>query len=157
MTSNISIVRVISLIIGGLFVASGWLKAMDSQYFASLIASYGFAWAGYLAPVMSGIELILGFMLILNIELKKAALLTTLLTVVFTIVFGYAFFFKGIDDCGCFGSFIKIDPLVLVIKNTFIIGASALIYFKAQKKEKVETWKSWALLTIACLGFYAGG
>lgn len=157
MTTHISIVRIISLIVGSLFVASGSLKAIDAQYFSSLIASYGFPWAGYLAPVMSGTELILGLMLILNIELRKAALLTALLTVVLTVLFGYAFFLKGIEDCGCFGSFVKIDPIVLVIKNTFIIGASALIYFKVLEEEKVETWKPWALLTIACLGFYAGG
>src|ERR1035437_8476992 len=111
----------IQIIIGIVFIISGALKAIDSQSFSSLISSYGFGWAGGIAPFISAIEIILGLCLILNIQTRTTVLFVTAITIVFTLLFSYAFFFRGIEDCGCMGSFLKVSPYISLSRNVLII------------------------------------
>jgi hypothetical protein len=151
--------KIIQFIIGVLFILSGALKALDSQAFSVLIKSYGF-WGGlgYIGPIISGIEILLGLFLILNIQPRATALVVSVLTMIFTISFAYGFFAKGIEDCGCMGNFITIPPLVSFARNLFII-AGGLRIWKSDADENTETgsWKKWTVLVIGCLSFFVAG
>jgi uncharacterized membrane protein YphA (DoxX/SURF4 family) len=154
-----AISKVFQIIIGILFLVSGVMKAIDAQYFASLLVSYGLGSAGILAPVVSGIEIILGTMMLLSLDIQRASLIIALLTTLFSIIFAYAYLYKGIDDCGCFGAMIKIHPEISLVKNIFIISGCAWIYRFTQNEApvKIRRWKIYALTIIGCIFFYIGG
>jgi uncharacterized membrane protein YphA (DoxX/SURF4 family) len=151
--------KIIQIVIGVLFILSGALKALDSQTFSVLIKSYGF-WGGlgYLGPFISGIEILLGLFLILNIRARATALIVSLLTIVFTISFAYAFFAKGIEDCGCMGNFVTIPPAVSFARNIFIIAGGLWIWkYNSDEKTETDTWKRWTVLVVGCLSFLVAG
>lgn len=145
--------------IGILFIVSGLLKAVDSQTFAALINSYGI-WTGlaYISPVISGVEILLGLFLVLEIMPRATTLSVIVITILFTLAFAYAFFAKGIDDCGCMGHFIKIPPLVTFVRNIFIIaGCSWLLKSAGENESTIVVWKVWAVLLVGCLSFLVAG
>ncbi len=95
------------LFIGGLFVYASMYKIMDPAEFAGAIRNYLIlpaAWSNVVALTLPWIEVVAGALLVLGIQSRPAALLTTGMLTVFlgAVVYAYA---TGLDiDCGCFGS-----------------------------------------------------
>lgn len=150
------IIRIsIQVLIGALFISSGFLKALDSQSFIVLTGLYGFGeFLSHLAPLMSAIEIILGLCFILDIKPKLTSLAIGLLTIFFTIAFGYAFYFKGIEDCGCMGSLLKINPYISLGRNILIIaGCFWLWRYGIDEETKVGEWKKWIVYVLGGLAF----
>lgn len=157
---KVIIKRAILVLADLLFILSGFLKALDSQSFFVLINSYGLHWAGYSAPVICGIEIILGLCLILNIKPVTTSLITGLVTILFTIAFTYAYFFKGVEDCGCMGSFkfFKIPPYISFIRNILIITGCFWIWkFTNDKEPVISYWKKWTVCIIGGLSLCLSG
>lgn len=150
----------IQIVAGLLFIASGLFKMIDSQGFSTLITRYGFSWAGNYSPVILSAEIILGFCLILNIKPKTTAMIVAIITTLFTISFAYAFFFRGVDDCGCMGSFIRIPPYVSFSRNILIIAGCIWIW-KNFENHSIHTkdWKKWIVYiaggTSLCISGYS--
>ena len=150
--------RIVLIIIGLLFIISGALKAIDSIWFYILISNYGFGWAGYFAPLISSTEIILGICLILNILPKLTSIFVGLITFIFTIAFLYAYFFKGIEDCGCMGTFFKIPSYISFARNILIIMGCYWIWKTSEKDYKyVAIWKKWIVYIMAALSFGVSG
>jgi uncharacterized membrane protein YphA (DoxX/SURF4 family) len=59
--------RFIKIFIGILFLFSGITKLLDTANFTALIARYSFEWARNAAPFITGIELILGLCILLDL------------------------------------------------------------------------------------------
>jgi uncharacterized membrane protein YphA (DoxX/SURF4 family) len=150
--------RIILVSIGILYMFSGLTKAIDSQWFAALIATYGFPWAGNISPLISGFEIVLALCLILNIRPKITSLITGIVTVIFTAAFAYGFFTKGVDDCGCMGPFIRIPSEVSFARNILIIIGCYWIWdsFK-ETQEPVACWKKWTIYIVGTLSFCLAG
>lgn len=151
--------RIVSFLIGVLFLISGGLKAIDSLAFSQLFANYGFSFFAYLSPVISAIEIVIGVCLILFIQPAKTSLITAILTIVFTIAFAYAYLVNGIKDCGCFGTLIKnIPPYVSFIRNILIIVGSVWVW-RSYKNKNMETSSAsrWTVYVIGALGFCLSG
>lgn len=95
------------LLIGGLFIYASVYKIQDSSAFAMSIRNYGMlpdAWSNIAALALPWIELIAGGFLILGVQTRPSALLTTGMLAVFLVAIFYAFA-TGLDiDCGCFSS-----------------------------------------------------
>ena len=149
--------RIIQVIAGIIFIASGTMKAIDSQSFANLIAAYGFDWAGGIAPVISSVEIILGLCLILDIRPKTTAAAATLITLLFTIVFSYAFFHRGIEDCGCMGSFIRVSPYISFSRNIVLIIGCFWIWLNFENTGSISNWKKWSVYILGGISFYTSG
>lgn len=101
------IVLAARLVIGGLFVYASIHKIGNPDEFAAAIRNYLILpaqWSNLAALTLPWIELAGGAFLILGIQTKPAALLTTgmLATFVGAIIYAYSI---GLDiDCGCFTS-----------------------------------------------------
>ena len=95
------------LLIGGLFLYACIPKIADPVGFAAAIRNYTIlpaAWSNILAVTLPWIELGAGVFLILGIQTKPAALLTTSMLAIFLAALIYAYSI-GLDiDCGCFSS-----------------------------------------------------
>jgi len=95
------------LVIGGLFVYASLHKIVDPVDFAASIRNYLIvppAWSNILALTLPWIEFGAGGLLILGMQTRPAALLTTGMLGVFIGALIYAYSI-GLDiDCGCFTS-----------------------------------------------------
>ncbi len=95
------------LFIGGLFIYASIYKIGDPANFAVSIRNYMIippSWSNLLALTLPWIEIGAGVFLILGIQTKPAALLTTGMLGVFLGALIYAYSI-GLDiDCGCFSS-----------------------------------------------------
>ncbi len=95
------------LLIGSLFVYASIHKVLDPADFAMSIRNYMIvppAWSNLLALTLPWVEIGAGGFLILGVQTRPSALLTTGLLGVFlgAVVYAYAI---GLDiDCGCFSS-----------------------------------------------------
>lgn len=95
------------LLIGGLFIYASIHKILDPSSFAVSIRNYGIlpaSWSNMVALTLPWIELGAGGFLILGIETKPSALITTAMLGIFLVALFYVYH-MGIDiDCGCFNS-----------------------------------------------------
>lgn len=95
------------LLIGGLFVYASFHKILDPADFAQAIRNYQLApveLTNVAAVVLPWIELIAGALLILGIQTRPSAVITTCLLAVFLVGL-YRAYFIGLDiSCGCFSS-----------------------------------------------------
>jgi putative oxidoreductase len=95
------------LFIGGLFVYASIHKIFDPTDFAASIRNYlviPASWSNVVALTLPWVEIGAGLFLILGLQTKPSALLTTGMLTVFLAAIIHAYII-GLDiDCGCFGS-----------------------------------------------------
>jgi putative oxidoreductase len=123
------------LFIGGLFIYASIYKISDPVNFAVSIRNYMIippSWSNLLALTLPWIEIGAGVFLILGIQTKPAALLTTGMLGVFLGALIYAYSI-GLDiDCGCFSPAASSSgriEIYHVVRDTviFLISLSILI------------------------------
>jgi len=127
----------ISVGLGLIFIYSGYAK-MDPviETFEFTFVDIGVAnW--YTAPVIArlliGLEFFLGFLLVINYNLKKFTLPFTIGLLLFFII--YLFIQIGVNgnkgNCGCFGEHARLamTPLEAIIKNVIMIAGALVVYF----------------------------
>lgn len=95
------------LIVGGLFVYAGALKALDPQAFAGKVAAYGlfpYSVNIVLAATLPYVEILAGLLLLVGRKLRPALLVVMALNLAFMVLLAWAWS-KGLQiDCGCFRS-----------------------------------------------------
>ena len=117
--------RVISILVGLLFIFSGLIKANDPSGLAYKMGEFFEVWAkeGYLpglmlrlnafsllfSVIMIAFEIVAGVALIIGYRFRLFAFLILLLTIFFTFLTGYALFSGNIKECGCFGDCIRLQ------------------------------------------------
>jgi len=128
------------IFIGVLFVAASVHKILDPFEFAVSIRNYMIApasWSNIIALTLPWIELGAGLMLILGIQTKPAALLTTGMLAVFFAALIYAYSI-GLDiDCGCFSSSSSSEGRVGIyhlVRDSLlvVISASVLLFDRGE-------------------------
>jgi uncharacterized membrane protein YphA (DoxX/SURF4 family) len=94
-------------LIGGLFVYASVYKIWDPGEFSVAVRNYLLlppAWSNLIALSLPWVEVVAGTFLILGIQTKPSAVLTTAMLLSFFVAIFYAYW-TGLDiDCGCFGS-----------------------------------------------------
>ncbi|MFH0959813.1 MAG: MauE/DoxX family redox-associated membrane protein [Pseudomonadota bacterium] len=95
------------LVVGLVFIYASAHKILDPEEFAGSIRNYGLippAFSNIVALTLPWLELVSGAFLILGIQTRASALLTSSMMLVFlgAIIYAYS---VGLDiDCGCFSS-----------------------------------------------------
>ncbi len=125
---------IIRLLLGALFIYSGFVKGVDplgTQYrIEDYFYAYNMPWAVQFAIVLSVIlnaaEFVLGALLILNVNIRITSIFVGLMMLFFTATTVYDALYSPVPDCGCFG-----DALVITNWQTFYknlaINAFALV------------------------------
>lgn len=122
------------LLIGAVFILSGLTKMIDLWGFVFKLEQYLSVWDIAVprslvligAMGVSAYEFILGVMLATGSFRRVTPPLLLLSMVVMLPLTGYIALYDPVDDCGCFGDFLKISNSATFIKNIFI--TAALIY-----------------------------
>lgn len=122
--------NIISIILGCIFLLSGFGKLAGVDAFESLIESYGFPHLAFLAPVVILMEVLLGLLLILNYRKKLMGIISSIILIIFTVFYSYAYIEHGITDCGCFGNnpILQSNPSISYIRNAIMIALSIILF-----------------------------
>ena len=96
--------RLIRILLGGIFLWSGFVKLLEPAYFAVIIEAFGLIPESWVMPVAVGLpalEVIAAIGLLLDIQGSLAVIAGML--ALFMVVLAYGIWL-GLDiDCGCFG------------------------------------------------------
>lgn len=146
--------------IGGLvFLLSGIAKSFDSGYFASIINSYGFGHLQFLAPIIIIIELVIGLSLMFHVGLKYASAIGAIIIVIFTVLYVYAYLFKGINDCGCFGKWtiLNTNPYIVIGKNVILLIVLSILWVESENNFRMPYWIAGLCMGFLCLFSFITG
>ncbi|RXQ88479.1 DoxX family protein [Ancylomarina salipaludis] len=152
-----SLLRSISrLLVGSLFIFSGFVKAIDPMGSTFKFKDYFLAFgmdsltgiAFSMAIILSTLEFSVGMLILFNVYKKSASWLALLFMLFFTPLTLLLALTNPVTDCGCFG-----DALILTNWETFgkniIILAFTLVVFFTRNMEKDKSSKITQNLLLA--------
>ncbi len=129
------IIGVCRILVGGLFVFSGLIKANDpmgtsyklQEYFTVFHMSWLNGFTDYLSIIFCGLEVALGFALLIGAFSRITTLFLTGLIIFFTWLTGYSAITGKVTDCGCFGEFIHLKPLTSFYKDIALLVLTLIL------------------------------
>lgn len=158
-------VRFSQILIGLLFLFSGFVKAVDplgtAYRIEDYLGVYGIAHDFWLSVVLSfvlnGAELILGGLMLLNIKPRITLWLVAFMMAVFTVTTFYDALYDPVPDCGCFGDAVKLTNWQTFYKN-LVINVFVLITLLAGGRfsstmHHITQWSVIAGMVIFFTGF----
>ena len=142
---------VLRYIVALIFIASGFVKAVDlkgfsfklEEYFSTIVFDLPFLekYALAFSIIVVVLELILGFMLLMKIKLKQTLYALIALCVFFGFLTFYSAYYNVVTDCGCFGDALKFTPWQSFWKDItllFLLLILAVLYRNREEDEKVK-------------------
>lgn len=126
--------------VGTFFIFSGVVKAIDPLGTAYKMMEYFVEFGmDFMEPLTVGfavfmivLEIALGFALILNFMKGITLTLLTGMIVFFTFLTGYTSYTGHVTDCGCFGDFLKLEPIVSFSKDLFLSALIVILLLQAR-------------------------
>lgn len=146
------------LIVGMVFIFSGFVKAVDptgSAYkFADYFAAFRLDFLGFLALPMgiflSAFELVLGISLILGYRRKAVFVVLMWFMSFFTLLTLVLALFNPVSDCGCFGDALILTNWETFFKNLIIMVFVLILYFSRKQEPGSDlVLKEW--MVILCI------
>lgn len=136
-----SLARLCRLILGLVFLISGYLKLLSPVGTSLIIKEYltafhmgAFSGMSLAAAVaLSLTEFLTGVAMLLRLRLRIFSWVALVLTSLFTVITLYLAIFNPIDDCGCFGEAVHLTNWQTFFKNLVLLPCAAII-FVARKK-----------------------
>jgi len=162
-----ALVNISRILVGALFIFSGFIKLNDPLGFSYKLEeyfSYDVLDLPMFIPYVLGIsifvvvfEVILGVFLLIGYKPKFTVWSLLGMIVFFTFLTFYAAYFDKVKDCGCFGDFLKLTPWESFTKDLILL-ILILILFVGQRHIKPIMSKfgltvSALLSFIVCLWF----
>jgi uncharacterized membrane protein YphA (DoxX/SURF4 family) len=145
------LVTIAKILVGGLFIFSGLVKAIDPLGLNYKMQEFFEVWAsdGYLPQLMNWfhahsllftiimitLEVVLGVALLVGWQKKFVLNLLLLLMLFFTFLTSYVLFSGKIRSCGCFGDCIPLTPVQTFTKDIILL---LLILFLIWKQRYIE-------------------
>lgn len=117
------------ILLGLVFLLAGVLKALDPDEFARQVAGYGLMSAGtaqIAAPLLIGLEILLGACLLFGAWPVAAAAAGGVLLVLFIAIEAYGMAQGRTEACGCFGAFVQRTPGQVIAEDLLFILFAAL-------------------------------
>lgn len=144
------------LLIGVVFIFSGFVKAIDPVGFALKINDYLIAFGIEAIKVLSGlisfnliaIEFMLGICVLLGVYRRYSSFLVLLLMVFMTPLTLYLALFDPVSDCGCFGDAVIITNWETFYKNIVLLAAAVFLFIYNQRIHPFFTYKSYWFVAI---------
>jgi len=160
-----TIAELCRLLIGGVFIFSGLVKAVDPVGFAlkieEYLASFGLeglqAFSSILSFNIIAVEFALGVCILMGVYRRYSTFLVLLFMAFMTPLTLYLALFDPVSDCGCFGDAVIITNWETFYKNVVLLAASIFIFIYNQRIFSFFTHKAyWFVGLFAylfCIGF----
>jgi uncharacterized membrane protein YphA (DoxX/SURF4 family) len=160
-----TVAEICRLFIGGVFVFSGFVKAIDPVGFAIKIGDYLTAFGlqsvkslALLGSInLSAVEFTLGVCMLLGVYRRYTSILILLFMLVMTPLTLYLALFNPVSDCGCFGDAVIISNWATFCKNVVLLSAAVFILIYNRKLYQCFTFNVYWFVVLFvyayCVGF----
>jgi uncharacterized membrane protein YphA (DoxX/SURF4 family) len=155
-------IRLVSRILLGLvFIFSGFVKGIDAHGFSIKLSEYLEAFGMpelealtlILAVLASVAEMIIGVSLVIGLRMKVTAWAGLIFMSFFTVLTLYIALANPVTDCGCFGDAIKLSNWGTFYKNIVLIALAIIVFWQRDKYLPMYTvgyeWGIMSVYTIA--------
>lgn len=132
------IVNISRILVGVLFIISGFIKLNDPVGFSFKLEEYFsqgvldlpwlMSYALAISIFMVIFEVLLGVMLLVGFRVKFTMWSLLLMIVFFTFLTFYSAFFNKVTDCGCFGDAIKLTPWESFTKDIVLLVLIVVLF-----------------------------
>ncbi|MFT7113372.1 MAG: putative membrane protein YphA (DoxX/SURF4 family) [Candidatus Azotimanducaceae bacterium] len=144
------------IFVGGLFIFSGFVKAVDPLGFSYKLQEYfevfGMEFLMPIALVLSillvVIEILCGVYLLFGLRNKQNAWLLLGMIVFFTWLTGYSAITGKVTDCGCFGDAIPLEPIESFYKDLILLVLIVWLFIRRNTIKPLFAGKE--RLILAC-------
>ena len=119
------------VLLGGIFVVSGYGKLIGIAAFAASLEKNGVPYASMLAPIGAGVEFFGGLAIVLGIETRYVALLMIAFVIVATLISHRFWVFQGAE---------RRAQTVQFAKNVAIIGGFLFLFVTGGGRYSLERW-----------------
>jgi uncharacterized membrane protein YphA (DoxX/SURF4 family)/peroxiredoxin len=126
------ITQISRILVGGLFIFSGFVKLVDpigseykfQEYFSAVVLNMEFLipFALPFAIVLIVSEILLGVMILVGYQSKLTVWSLFIISSIFLFLTWYSAYYNKVTDCGCFGDAIKLTPWETFYKNVILMG-----------------------------------
>ena len=157
--------KILRYFIAVIFIASGFVKAIDvkgfsfklEEYFSPDVFNLTFLqnFTLEIAILVVALELVLGLMLLLKTKLKCTLISLIALCVFFAFLTFYSAYFNKVTDCGCFGDAIKFTPWQSFWKDMALLFGLVVLWFLNKKSETLTNEKGCLKMPFLWLGIFA--
>lgn len=162
-SSKIDIASIALLIsrylVAGVFIFSGFVKAIDPLGFTYKIEDYlrafggvyeSFAFIAFPAAILlSTLELLIGLNLLFKVHIKVTSILALLFMLVMTPLTLYIALNNPVTDCGCFGDALIISNWATFYKNLALITLVLMLLVLNKKMSNPFAPKIQSVITVA--------
>ncbi len=152
------ITTILRYLIALIFIASGFVKAVDpvgfsfklEEYFSPGVFNMPFleSFALPLAILVCFVEVVLGLMLLLKFKLRLTLILLIALCVFFGFLTFYSAYFNVVTDCGCFGDALKMTPWQSFWKDIALLIGLLILWFATRKQPETENKNNLRLMIL---------
>jgi uncharacterized membrane protein YphA (DoxX/SURF4 family) len=157
------LVHISRLLVGALFIFSGFIKLNDplgfsyklQEYFSSDVLNIPFfePYALGIAIFVVVYEVVLGVFLLVGYKPKFTVWSLLGMIVFFTFLTFYAAYFDKVKDCGCFGDFLKMTPWESFTKDIILLVLILILFFGVRHIKPL--FSKLGVTIVALLGFIA--
>lgn len=130
------------IIVGLLFIVSGFIKLNDpvgfsfklEEYFSAAVLNMEFLtpYALSIALFVVIFEVLLGVTLLLGYRVKFTVWSLLIMIVFFTFLTLYSAITGKVTDCGCFGDALKLTPWQSFLKDIVLLGFILILFYKKE-------------------------
>ncbi len=161
------IVNLSRIIVGVLFIISGFIKLNDpvgfafklEEYFSQSVLDLPF-FLEYALPISITvviIEVLLGVMLLIGFKVRFTVWSLFLMIVFFTFLTFYSAYFNKVTDCGCFGDALKLTPWESFTKDVVLLVLILILLVGIKHIKPIGNFLFRSGLTlvslVACIAF----
>lgn len=154
--------RILRYLIAIIFIASGFVKAIDvkgfsfklEEYFSPDVFNLTFLqnFTLEIAIFVVALELTLGLMLLLKLKLKCTLISLIALCVFFAFLTFYSAYYNKVTDCGCFGDAIKLTPWQSFWKDITLLFGLIILWFLNKKSDTLNNEKGFLKIPFLGIG-----
>ncbi len=151
-------------IMGLTFIFSGFFKAIDPWGTAikvdEYIQIYGLenlrSISMYISIWLSCAELLMGCMLTFKVRIRFVSIFALLSMMIFTVVSFLSATVLPVEDCGCFGTAIRLTPWQTFFKNLTLLPMAYIVWYR-YLPDKIFSFKKLELFLAATFFFCSMG
>ncbi|MFD2530394.1 BT_3928 family protein [Polaribacter marinaquae] len=158
------IIQLFRIIVGALFIFSGFVKLVDpigsqykfQEYFSESVLNMEFLipYALPFAIILIVAEILLGVMILIGYKPKTTVWSLLIITVIFLFLTWYSAYYNKVTDCGCFGDAIKLTPWETFYKNVILIALIVVLLIKVELINPIFKGKIPKIITFLSLGIF---
>lgn len=152
------------IVIGIVFIFSGFVKGIDPLGMAYRLEDYFYAWgtdwmlpaALALSILLSIMEFVMGVVVLFNLKPKVNAWLLLGIMTFFTGLTFYDALYNPVPDCGCFGDAITLTNWQTFYKNVVMMVPTLLLFaWRKKTKDQFNNLQSYGTAGIFAAMFFA--